>query len=361
MTDITYAVINLSALKYNLAVLKKRAPNSQVLAVIKANAYGHGMVKISQSLKGLYAVGVARISEALRLRDAGVETDILLLEGFFYEQNLPLLSENNLQTVVHSVEQMQAILDADLSYPLKIWLKLDIGMHRLGFHPEEFETVYEKLTQSKNVQQPINIIGHFNCADELKNPVTKDQIALFERFKQKVAGKASLANSAGTLAWDAAHYDVIRPGIALYGVSPFVDEQSECAFEALRPVMTLKSQLIAVRTHKKGESVGYGANWASENDTILGVVAMGYGDGYPRTAPAGTPVLVNGRIIPIVGRVSMDMLCVDLGLNAQDKVGDDVTLWGEGLPANQVAEHIGTIGYELITKLTSRVALKYVE
>ena len=357
--DITRAVIDLSALRHNLKVLQKAAPESKILAVVKANAYGHGMVKIAQTLKEAHGFAVARINEALTLRDAGIDKPIVLLEGFFEDSDLSTLVAENLQSVVQSEQQVAAILQADLKKPLTVWLKLDTGMHRLGFHPEQFDKVYQQLKNCKNVQQPINLLTHFNCADELDNPVTGTQIKLFQQHIKKDSGLNSLANSAGILAWPQAHYDMIRPGIALYGISPFAEKSAD-QFQ-LKPVMTLKSRLIAVREHKAGESVGYGATWSATEDTKLGVVAVGYGDGYPRMAPQGTPVLINGRLVPLVGRVSMDMLTVDLGRHCTDRVGDEVILWGEGLPASQVAEHIGTISYELVTKLTSRVALQYSE
>ncbi|MFT6925423.1 MAG: alanine racemase [Psychromonas sp.] len=357
--DTTHAVINLKALQHNLEVVQKTAPSSKIIAVIKADAYGHGMVKVAQTLKQVHAFGVARLSEALKLRAAGIKNPIILLEGFFKESDLTTLAATDLQCVVHSQEQVAAIIQAKLPKPLQIWLKLDTGMHRLGFHPQQFDAVYKQLAESENVQKPINLISHFHCAEEVDNNVTAQQLALFKQHIQTDSGLKSLANSAAVFAWPEAHFDVVRPGITLYGISPFAERSAQDL--QLRPVMTLKSGLIAIREHKAGESVGYGANWTAQEDTRLGVVAVGYGDGYPRLAPQGTPVLVNGRIVPIVGRVSMDMLTVDLGLHSQDKVGDDVTLWGEGLPAEDVAEKIGTIAYELVTKLTSRVTLHYQE
>jgi len=356
--SITRALINLSALQHNLKVLQTYAPNSQILAVVKANAYGHGMIKIAQNLSGIYGLGVARLNEALLLRDAGITTPIVLLEGFFHADDIETLVTHNLQTVVHSQQQLDAILKCKLNHPLQVWLKLDTGMHRLGFQGNEFDLAYQRLASSENVLQPINLITHFNCADELDNKVTATQLTTFQSHINSSSGLNSLANSAATLAWPATHADIIRPGIALYGVSPFENKLAD-DFN-IKPVMTLKSQLIAVRAHQAGESVGYGATWTAKSDTILGVVAIGYGDGYPRMAPEGTPVLVNGRLVPIVGRVSMDMLTVNLGSHSSDKVGDAVTLWGEGLPATDVANHIGTIAYELVTKLTSRVTLQYV-
>lgn len=357
--DTTHAVINLKALRHNLQVLQKTASKSQIIAVIKANAYGHGLVEVAQTLKHVHAFGVARLSEALKLRAAGINNPIILLSGFCRDSDLSTLAATNLQCVVHSQEQVAALIQAKLSTPLKIWLKLDTGMHRLGFHPEQFDDVYKLLEGSENIQKPINLLTHFHSAEEVDNSATAQQLALFKLHIQTNSGLNSLANSAAVFAWPEAHFDVVRPGIALYGISPFTDRSARDL--QLRPVMTLKSSLIAIREHKAGESVGYGASWTARNDTRLGVVAVGYGDGYPRLAPQGTPVLVNGRIVPIVGRVSMDMLTVDLGLNNQDKVGDDVTLWGEGLPAEIVAQKIGTIAYELVTKLTSRVTLHYQE
>ncbi len=357
--EITRAVINLKALQHNLSTLQHTAPESKVLVVVKANAYGHGMVKIAQSLDGVYGCGVARLQEAVQLRQAGLKKPIVLLEGFFDETELPLLVEHDLQCVVHSQEQVDAILTAQLITPIQIWLKLDTGMHRLGFHEKPFDTAYQQLKQSKNVLQQIHLITHFNCADELDNPITTKQITSFNNHVKADCGLLSLANSAATLAWPESHADLIRPGIALYGVSPFADKIA--GDHGLQAVMTLKSRLIAVRNHQAGESVGYGATWAAQQDTKLGVIAVGYGDGYPRMAPAGTPVLINGRLVPIVGRVSMDMLTVDLGADSDEQVGDEVILWGDGLPVEQVAKHIGTIAYELVTKLTARVALQYQE
>lgn len=358
--EITYAEINLAALRHNVSVLKRQAPHTKLVAVIKANAYGHGMLSIAlhlQENKLVYALGVARLSEALQLREAGIQLPIILLEGFFNNHDLPLLVKHHLQTVIHSQEQLQALLDTPLPGKLTVWLKLDTGMHRLGFHPEQFATALTQLKTAKLVQQPINLITHFNCADEVDNPVTREQIDLFTAQTSQQSGLRSLANSAAVLAWPQAHADMIRPGIALYGASPFTDKLAQD--HELLPVMTLKSRLIAVRQHSAGDAVGYGASWHATQNTVLGVIAVGYGDGYPRMAPTGTPVLVNGRIVPIVGRVSMDMITVDLGVTAEDKVGDEVILWGAGLPVEKVSQSIGTIAYELITKLTARVPLYY--
>lgn len=351
------AQIDTQALHHNLQVVREQAPGARILAVVKANGYGHGLLKVAQTLKEADAYAVARIEEALMLRCGGIVKPVLLLEGFFGAEDLPVLAANNLQTAVHSWEQLEALEQAQLPHPVVAWLKLDTGMHRLGVRPEEVPAFCERLARCKNVVQPFNLMTHFCCADELDNPVTGQQIDLFNRLSGSLGGQRSLASSAGILAWKDAQADWVRPGIMLYGASPFAELSA--AEHGLQPVMTLKSCLIAVREHKAGESVGYGANWTSQRDTRLGVVAVGYGDGYPRMAPSGTPVWVNGRLVPLVGRVSMDMLTVDLGPEAEDRVGDEAILWGRGLPVELVARHIGTIPYELITKLTARVNMAY--
>lgn len=351
------ASINLDALKHNLARIKHQAPSSKVMAVVKANGYGHGLRHVAKHAEGADAFGVARIEEALGLRACGVVKPILLLEGFYSPGDLPVLVTNNIQTVVHCEEQLQALEDAELDTPVMVWLKVDSGMHRLGVRPEQYETFVARLKRCPNVAKPLRYMSHFGCADELESSTTQEQTELFLSLTQGCEGERSLAASAGLLAWPESQLEWVRPGIIMYGVSPFNDQSA--ADLGYQPVMTLKSHLIAVRDVKQGEKVGYGGTWTCAQDTKVGVIAIGYGDGYPRTAPNGTPVLVNGRRVPIVGRVSMDMLTVDLGGDAQDKVGDEAILWGQDLPSEEVASHIGTIAYELVTKLTSRVEMDY--
>ncbi|MGF1726322.1 alanine racemase [Photobacterium nomapromontoriensis] len=354
------AYINTQALTHNLNQIRAQAPDSKILAVVKANGYGHGLSWVASSLPDVDGFGVARIEEALTLRAGGLVKPILLLEGFYGAADLPVLVTNNIHTVVHSIEQLEALEQAELDGPVVVWLKIDTGMHRLGVRPEQYAEFVSRLHHCKNVAKPLRYMSHFGCADELSSEVTNHQVSTFLSLTQGCSGERSLAASAGILAWPDSHMEWIRPGIIMYGVSPFVEEEHSAAAFALQPVMTLTSSLIAVRDVKQGESVGYGGIWTSQRDTKIGVIAIGYGDGYPRTAPNGTPVLVNGRIVPMAGRVSMDMLTVDLGPDTTDKVGDEVVLWGQGLPAEIVAEHIGTIAYELVTKLTSRVAMAYV-
>ena len=320
-------VINRRALRHNLQRLRELAPASKMVAVVKANAYGHGLLETARTLPDADAFGVARLEEALRLRAGGITKPVLLLEGFFDARDLPTISAQHFHTAVHNEEQLAALEEASLDEPVTVWMKLDTGMHRLGVRPEQAEAFYHRLTHT---------------------------------FCEGKPGQRSIAASGGILLWPQSHFDWVRPGIILYGVSPLEDRSTGADF-GCQPVMSLTSSLIAVREHKAGEPVGYGGTWVSERDTRLGVVAMGYGDGYPRAAPSGTPVLVNGREVPIVGRVAMDMICVDLGPQAQDKAGDPVILWGEGLPVERIAEMTKVSAYELITRLTSRVAMKYVD
>lgn len=351
------ACIDLDALKYNFNKIAEQSPQSKVVAIIKANAYGHGILNVANSLSKTDAFGVARIEEALQLKAAGIVKPIVLLEGFYFPEDVEVLSANNLQTVVHSIEQLEALEKAHLDIPIKVWLKVDTGMHRLGIQPEVYDAYLTRLNQCKNVQKPVNMISHFACADDLDNPVTQQQIDLFLSLTRQCDGERSLAASAGIIEWPESRLEWNRPGIILYGVSPFNHKPAQEL--GYRPVMTLKSCLIAVREVKVGDTVGYGGMWRCEKSTKIGVIAVGYGDGYPRTAPNGTPVYVNGRKVPLVGRVSMDMLTVDLGPDAKDSVGDEAIMWGKELPAEDVAHHIGTIGYELITKLTGRVEMQY--
>lgn len=353
-------VINRRALRHNLQRLRELAPASRLVAVVKANAYGHGLLETARTLPDADAFGVARLEEALRLRAGGITQPVLLLEGFFNASDLPVIAEQNFHTAVHSVEQLEALEQATLSKPIHVWMKLDTGMHRLGVRPEQAEAFYQRLSSCKNVQQPVNVVSHFARADEPECGATEKQLEIFKNFTEGKPGLRSIAASGGILLWPESHFDWVRPGIILYGVSP-LDHKPWGPDFGLQPVMSLTSSLIAVRDHKAGEPVGYGGTWVSERDTRLGVVAMGYGDGYPRAAPSGTPVLVNGREVKIVGRVAMDMICVDLGPGAQDKVGSPVVLWGEGLPVERIAEMTNVSAYELITRLTSRVAMEYID
>ncbi|TCK01956.1 alanine racemase [Volucribacter psittacicida] len=353
------AKISSSALKHNIQVIRHKAPKSKIIAVVKANAYGHGVFFVSSTLAPLVdCFGVARLEEALALRSNGIIKPIVLLEGFFSAKDLAILAVNNLQTIVHCEEQMQALEQSALPNPIKVWLKIDTGMHRLGVHLEQVEHFYQRLKNCKNVLPQIGFISHFSRADELQSDYTQRQLDRFLSVTQGKEQERSIAASGGILFWQQSHLEWIRPGIIMYGISPNDIHGQQYG---LKPVMTLTSSLIAVRSHKKGEPVGYGGSWISPQDTHIGVVAIGYGDGYPRNIPMGTPVYLNGRLVPIVGRVSMDMLTVDLGQHCQDKVGDEVILWGKELPIEEIARQTGLLSYELITKLTPRVITEYID
>lgn len=353
------AVIDRSALKHNLNRIREMAPKSRIITVVKANGYGHGLLDVAHALPDSDCFGVARIEEALMLRSGGIVKPILLMEGFFDADDLPLLAVNNIETVVHNIEQLEALEQTELDRPVHVWMKLDSGMHRLGVRPEQADAFHRRLSACENVVQPVNLMSHFSRSDEPEVDTTRKQIDCFNAFVGGKPGLQSLAASGGILLWPEAHRDWIRPGIIMYGVSPLADSYADTF--GLKAAMTLKASLIAVREHKAGEAVGYGGTWVSERDTRLGVVAIGYGDGYPRSAPSGTPVRVNGREVPLVGRVSMDMISVDLGPDATDKVGDEVVIWGPELPVETIAAYTGIIAYELITKLTARVSTKYID
>ena len=352
------AKISSLALKHNIQKIKSLAPQSKTIAVVKANAYGHGVEFVSKTVQNdVDCFGVARLDEALRLRSNGITKPILLLEGFFSAEDLPILAVNNLETVIHCQEQLNSLLTATLPNPINVWLKIDTGMHRLGIRLEEVDDYYQALLRSANVSR-IRFISHFSRADELDCGYTEKQLSCFLTACAGKTGERSIAASGGILFWPQSHLEWIRPGIIMYGIS--TNNTPSSAYNLI-PVMTLTSSLIAVREHKKGEPVGYGGRWVSDKDTKIGVVAIGYGDGYPRDVPTGTPVYLNGRRVPIVGKVSMDMLTVDLGADAQDQVGDEVILWGKELPIEEIAEIIGVISYELVTKLTPRVLVEYID
>ncbi|MCO6537951.1 MAG: alanine racemase [Gilliamella sp.] len=360
--SIAVVEVNRQAVIHNVEYLKKMAPNSQLVAIIKANAYSHGSEEIAQLLHDkVNYFGVSRLTEAMQLRNNGINTPILALEGFFPHDDLDYFIDFNIQPAIHSKWQIDILQTSLRKDQITTWFKLDTGMHRLGFCPDEAKDEFYRLASCSVVCKPINIMSHFSSADDLSSEKTLKQIELFDEFinsidDKSLIGKRSIAASGGILAWPKAQRDVVRQGIALYGVSPFDESIAE-----LQPAMTFKSELIAVRKHKKGESVGYGQIWCSQQDTKLGVVAMGYGDGYPRNIPENTPVLINGRKVPIVGRVSMDMIVVDLGINCLEKPGDEVIFWGAGLPVEEIAKHTGISAYELITRLTSRAKIHYID
>ena len=365
MSRPTAAIIDRQALRHNFALAQSLAPTARCMPMVKANAYGHGAVEVSKALSAQApAFGVACIEEALALRDAGIEKPILLLEGTFSNDEVNIAAQNNFWLMVENDNQQRAIIDANTASPITVWLGMDTGMHRLGFAPAEIGDRYRELEHSSNVASTIVIATHFACADEVNNDATNRQLALFEKTTSTITaaeGKRiehSLANSAAVLAWPQSHANWQRPGYMIYGNSPFAIPQINA--DKLQPAMSFQSAVISLRHIDVAESVGYTANWSATRPSTIATLCVGYGDGYPRHAPNGTPVLIRGHQCPLVGRVSMDMITVDVTDLAEVAIGDNAVLWGSGLSVNDVAKHCDTIGYELITQLSDRVPRQYV-
>lgn len=354
MSRPTLLEIDLKALRHNLKKVKAYAPKSAVLAMIKANAYGHGFEQVARTLTDADAFGVACVAEGLQLRAVGVRKPIVLLEGFFKSDELTSICANELDIVIHHPYQLQILEKQKLSRPINVWLKIDTGMHRLGFMPQDIPEVWQRLIKCSSVKQSPKLMTHFADSDNLAKTTTQQQLTVFNECTKGIKAERSLANSAAIIAHPETHFDWIRPGIMLYGASPFADKTGKDF--GLKPVMTLHSELIAVHKLTKGSAVGYGSTWVCPENMPVGVVAIGYADGYPRHAKNGTPVLVNGHKVPLVGRVSMDMISVDLRSQPDAKVGDPVILWGRGLAVEQVAKDAETIGYELLSGIQQRVA-----
>ncbi len=347
------ALVDAGALRHNLQQVRLRAPRARVMAVVKANAYGHGLVWTARALdRAVEAFGVSSMEEGIQLREAGITQPICLLEGFFTADELPLLAKHRLEPALHHESQLKVLALASSALKLTVWLKIDTGMHRLGFGSESAPAVLKQLRGSPAVEN-IRVMSHFARAEFPSDGVTQSQIDTFMAQIQNLGLESSLANSAGILGWPQSHLDWVRPGIMLYGASPL--EGQTAAQLDLKPVMTLETALIAVHARRKGDAIGYGGDWRCPQDMPVGVAAIGYGDGYPRHAVPGTPVLVDGSRVPIVGRVSMDMITLDLRAQPQASVGDPVVLWGRGLPIEEVANSAGTIAYELLCHVTERI------
>ena len=344
------ATFDLDALRANLGCVRARVDRSRVWAVIKANAYGHGLLRAARALEQADGFALLDLDDAVRLRDAHFRHPILLLEGCFESADLVVAATHSLATVVHCTEQIEMLEMAGLPTRLPVHLKLNTGMNRLGFPIADFDAAYERLRRCPAVG-PITLMTHFSDADG--DAGVADQMQVFEAATSGIEAPRTLANSAAILRFPATHADWVRPGIVLYGCSPLPDRSAENL--GLRPVMTLTSELIATQNLKRGETTGYGRIFKAKGATRIGVVACGYADGYPRHAPTGTPVLVNGKRTRTVGRVSMDMLAVDLSGIPEARVGTPVTLWGEGLSADEVAAAAGTVSYELLCALAPRV------
>jgi alanine racemase len=353
-----HATIHLDAMQHNLARARACAPTARVWAVVKANAYGHGLERGMRGFAEADGLALIETENALRLRELGWVKPILLLEGIFDASDVPLLAEHNINSAVHCIEQVKMLEYTQLYRPIDVHLKMNTGMNRLGFPPEDYAAAYQRLRAIPGIRN-ITLMTHFANADELEHPRLSiaEQVRRFREGAQGLEGQRSLSNSGGVLHQamlaKELHNDWVRPGIMLYGGTP---GGGVTAREyGLLPTMTLKSEIIGIQQLRQGDSVGYGSRFEAPGPMAVGVVACGYADGYPRHAEHGTPVLVDGVRTRLVGRVSMDMMTVDLGPVANARVGSKVTLWGDGLPIDEVANAAGTIGYELMCALAPRV------
>lgn len=354
------AVIRPDALRHNLQTLRQCVPGARVMAVIKANAYGHGLAPVAAALDDADAFAVARLEEALRLRDSGIDKPVVLLEGVWDAGDQATAIEQGCELVVHCEEQL-GLLAAQPGGRVNVWLKVDTGMARLGLLPQDVAPALARL-RALDCVRDVRLMTHFSSADELDNPRTLEQLECFRHIAKDFAGDISVANSPAILGWPQVRTlaedlgiggaQWLRPGIALYGISAFADRTGS-AF-GLEPVMRFEGRLIAMRKVGKGAPVGYKQRFHATRDTTIGVIAAGYGDGYSRGFADGTPVLLNGRRVPLAGIVSMDMITVDLGPDARDRIGDVATLWGPGLPVEELAEFCDSIPYTLVCGVMHR-------
>ncbi len=356
MSPLIRAVIASQALRHNLSVIRSRAKGARVIAVVKANAYGHGLVGTALALGDADALAVARLEEALALRAAGIGARIVLLEGVFSPAELDEAVYERLDLVVHDVSQIELLERSPEAARLPLWLKIDTGMNRLGFALPEFPSALARIRNLVPAPRELRLMTHLSCANEREDEVTRAQLRRFREATHGLGYQMSIANSAGIFGAVPTGCHWVRPGLALYGASPFAD--CSAGSLGLQPVMTLMSSVITVRRVRRGERVGYGGHWVAARDSVIAIVAAGYGDGVHRSLANGAAVLVNGSRAPLAGRVSMDMLAVDVsGLNGV-RVGTPVVLWGEGLPVEETAQHAGTIAYELLCSVSPRVPLE---
>lgn len=353
------AILSTENLLHNANVIREKVKPAKVIAMVKANAYGHGIRSVAARLDGVVDFfGVASIDEALILRKLGlgIKTPIILMEGAFEPHDLSLASIENLHVVFHHQEQIKWLDVKKLPRPLQAWMKIDTGMGRLGFDVTQATAVYEQLSTHRALLHPINIMSHFGCADDKDHPLNKHQINLFNTLVKEftpLGSQFSLCNSAGLFHFPQCHFDYVRPGLSLYGVSPILGTTG--ADFDLKPVMTLQTRLISVRFVKKGSSVGYGARFVCPEDMLVGIIAFGYGDGYPYTAQDGTPIFINRIKCGLIGQVSMDMIAIDLRNCPQARIGDPVLLWGEHLPLEEIVSYTAQSSWSLMTGVQHRV------
>jgi alanine racemase len=357
MHNTVQARIDLAALRHNLAQVRHLCPTSQVMAMVKADAYGHGLLPVAKALHDADGLAVARLDEALQLRRAGIGQRILLLGSLLDRDDLTLCSAQNIDVTVHDLDTVQRIVDHAQRAPLRVWLKLDSGMHRLGLDPDEFTQADRLLRAAPGIRELLHLT-HLSSADDLANTATDTQLATFSAARSADGSSApSIANSAAIIARAGAGSAWVRPGIMLYGENPLAASHPV----PLRPVMSLRSVVIALRELPAGAAIGYNGTWTSARASVIATLGIGYGDGYPRHARSGTPVWINGRCAPLVGRVSMDSIAVDVTDCDRVAIGDEAQLWGPELSASTVAKFAETISYELFTSITARVPRIYVD
>jgi len=359
MKRAAFARINLTNLKYNLATIRKLASKSKVMAVVKADAYGHGMLEICNSLSDVDAFSVAYVNEALELRSNGIKQPIVALQGFSSANDLKQAIQHDVQVVIHNKEQLKILKSIADAPSLNVLLKCDTGMHRLGFAVEEFNQVLAALKSTLSPKSTICVMTHLACADETASQSTPKQLQQFDLLVKDKSYEQSIANSAGILAWPESHRDWVRPGLVLYGINP-VEKQRTATSVALRPVMSLHAPLISIKLCKKGEKVGYGGDFCCSSDMLIGIIAIGYADGYPRHLKTTPSVSIGAKEAPLVGRVSMDMIAIDLS-GIETQVGEIAELWGGSISVAEVAEHAETISYDLLCAAGNSVHKTYIQ
>lgn len=354
MSRDTIAYLSLQNLRHNVSRVRALAPNSQVLSVLKADAYGHGFEHLAPLMaEHSDGLGVAHLEEALQLRELGVEnTPVMILEGALSGQELSLAAQQGFQLAVHNDEQLRMLEQHRLPRPVVVWLKINTGMNRLGIQPMKVKHFWQRLQQLQWVEE-VRLMSHFACADEPDHSMNQRQLEVFAHCTHGIEAARSFSNSAAVCALPQSHFDWVRPGIMLYGGSPLLSTSADQL--GLKPVMTLQAPILSIQELGEGATAGYGARWQAGRKTRLAVIGIGYGDGYPRTAVDGTPVAINGQRVPLAGRVSMDMITVDVTELPDVQVGQIAELWGPNVAADEVASHSDTISYELFCRLTQRV------
>jgi len=353
------ATIDLAALKHNFSRVKQLAPNSRVMSVIKANAYGHGTIEVAHALVESDAFAVARLSEAIQLREAGILQAIVVLEGVNTAADLRIAADLSLSLVFHHETQINLVTTIKLTKPLEFcWLMVETGMHRLGLSMAKVDTALRELSLSPNISGEVGLMSHFANADIVDDARNVNQLANFAKSLGKKNIPTSMANSAAILSSPVSHGDWLRPGLMLYGVSPF--ENYSAHDLGLKPVMQLKTIITAIQELKQGDQVGYGGEWIAEQTTRIGVASIGYGDGFSRQLSNRGIASIHGETAPLIGRVSMDMIAVDISSLNNVAVGDEVTLWGdEQVSVENVAKLANTIPYELVCQVSERVLREY--